>query len=306
MSSFAHIWTPNGPGLQAAMDVQIYTTDGFWTNPSPTSRRLGFYRLVGGGGGSGSGRRGAVDTVRCGGGGGAGGSVHEGWFFTDLLFDGQYVTVGSGGLPGNSPEAANTNGANGTVGGTTSFGELSARGGNPGMGGTTSSGVAGAATANSCLIGGAAASNLPGGAASTTGGVAGVPVNSNLILPSGGGAGAGITSGNVYNWPGRGGAIASASATAAGLAANYWSAAAYSAGDYAGLVGMNPTPPYPIFRNPWGVGLGGGGGKDSRSVCQRGGFPGGGGGGADARENGAEVIANDGYGGDGIAIIIVY
>jgi hypothetical protein len=183
---------------------------------------------------------------------------------------------------------------------------LTARGGNPGAGGTTSSGAGGAIISNGCLIGVSVTSSLIGGAASVTGGVGGAPANSNLILPSGGGAGGGITSQDVFSLPGRGGAIAAAHAAAAGLASNYWSAAPYSAGNYAVLPGQNETPPHPEFRNPWGVGLGGGGGNDDYGRSQRGGFPGGGGGGLDARVNGQSVVENLGYGGDGVITIIVF
>ncbi|NDD52893.1 hypothetical protein EBZ39_03265, partial [bacterium] len=192
MPDFAHIWTPNGPSLRAAMDVQIFTENGTWINPSPSVRRVGYYRLIGAGGSGGSGRRGAADTVRCGGGGGAPAAVVEGWFFTDLLADDgpdQTVFIGAGQPGGNAVTSNDTNGNPGTAGGATSWGNVTAAGGNPGSGGTTNLGSGGTAKTNACAVGISAANSLTGGAASVSGQAGGTPAASALALPAGGGAG---------------------------------------------------------------------------------------------------------------------
>jgi hypothetical protein len=297
-----------GPQMRQAIDVQIFTTSGTWVNPSPTVRRLGWYRLVGAGAGGGGGRRGAAGTVRCGGGGGAPGSVVEGFFWTDDWGNfGFPVEIGAGGLGGAGQSTDSTNGNHGSIGGDTRIMVpflsgttlLIAAGGNFGSGGTAGTGAGGGAKANTCSNGFVSVNSLTGGTASTSGGAGASPGTSTLSLPTGGGAGGGITSGNVSSAGGARGnrqTIVSPYAVASWTTSPGFDGAEYSA---------EPNT------SSFGQGGDGGGAMALRSginVAGNGGngeFPGGGGGGGGASLNGC-VSGAGGKGGDGVAIIVVF
>ncbi len=123
-------------------EVQVFEASDTWTKP--TGARIVEIICIGGGGGGGSGRRGADGTARAGGGGGAGGAFSTKIFTADLLTSTVAVTVGTGGTGGAEVTTDNTNGADGTAGSGSTFGDyLKAGGGAPGKGGNTTAGSGG-------------------------------------------------------------------------------------------------------------------------------------------------------------------
>lgn len=275
-----------------SLDIQIYTVDATWTNPSPSTAKRVFARLVGGGGGGGSGRKGPAGVNRFGGGGAGGGAVTEFWTLTTELGATQPVVVGANGTGGTAISADSTNGNNGTTGGDTTFAGATAAGGTYGGAGGSGSGVAGPALSNSCISGVSVAASIAGGAG---GAVAGAASNGALsALPTGGGGGGGLDSLNTNRAGGAGGPMG---------AAIMVSVVGGTAGTSGGGNGGNGNAGR-------GSGTGGGGGGSNNagnggSGGNGGGFGSGGGGGA-AGTNG---IGNSGAGGNGApgyALIITY
>jgi hypothetical protein len=268
-----------------APDVRYYTANSTWTNPSPSTPRRVFVRLVGGGGGGGSGRKGNAGTIRTGGGGGGGAAVIEFWALTTELGSTESVTVGAGGTGGASQATDATNGNQGLDGGNSIFAGTTAVGGSYGFGGTTTTGTAGALTANASVIGVDYASSAAGGAAGASG-VAGVAAAAVLFhAPTGGGGGGGLDASNTNRAGGAGGNMGTAGST---TLINGGAAGATGGGNGGnGLAGR-------------GSGTGGGGGGTSSAGAggnggNGGGFgSGGGGGGA-----GTSAVGNSGAGGDG-------
>jgi hypothetical protein len=288
-------WAAASGGGSATTDNRIYAADDTWTNPSPSTPKRVFVRLVSAGGGGGSGRKGASGEVRCGGGGGAAGSVVEYWTLTTELSATESVTIGAGGTGGASQTTNSSNGNAGTAGGDTIFNGTTAKGGGGGGGGTNAAGTAGANSTSATTIGAATANPSAGGAASGTGSTGAAGVASVASLPTGGGAGGGITSGNQANSGGAGGAIGNTPlGTLAGGTAGVWN------GTVAGVNGNAGR----------GSGTGGGGGAGSTSTNagsggSGGGYGSGGGGGGAATND----VGNSGAGGNGAggyALIITY
>lgn len=274
-------------------DNRLYTADDTWTNPSPSTPRRVFVRLVGGGGGGGSGRKGAEGSVRRGAGGGGAGGVVEFWALTTDLGSTESVVIGAGGTGGPGQTTNSTDGTNGVAGGDTTFAGNTAVGGNFGGAGATASSAGGAAKSNGNLIALTTSSTGAGGAGSATGtaGAAGAAVSS--AAPTGGGGGGGVTSANSASTGGAGGAMGLGTV---GQIAGGASGAASTAGG-AGVAAR-------------GSGTGGGGGGSSTSgnagAGGNGGGCGSGGGGGGAA---TDDVGNSGAGGNGApgyALIVTY
>jgi hypothetical protein len=177
-------------------DIQQFTSNGTWTNPSPLTAKLVDVIMIGGGGGGGSGRKGAVDSASGGGGGGGAGAVVHFQSLTTILATTLSAVVGSGGTGGAAVTVDDSNGNAGTDGGDTTFNSYTAAGGDGGAGGTTSGGAGGAAKTNANLIGGTLSNSLAG-ADGGAGSAATAASNSESYNPTGGGGGGGVTSGNL-------------------------------------------------------------------------------------------------------------
>lgn len=280
-------------GGSATTDVKLYTANDTWTNPSPSTAKRVFVRLVGGGGGGGSGRKGAAGSVRCGGGGGSAGSVVEFWLLTTELGSTASVTVGSGGTGGASVSANSTSGNAGSAGGDTVFASTTAVRGAGGSGGTAASGTGGSAIGQS-VIGLTSVTPQSGASASTSGGVGNPTAVTNYWTPTGGGAGGGITSANSASAGGSAGPI--------GL----WSTVGATDGGTGGAAGAAGGS----GSGGRGSGTGGGGGGGSTSGNagsggNGGGYGSGGGGGGASTDD----VGNSGAGGNGApgyALIITY
>jgi hypothetical protein len=286
-------WAAASGGGSATTDNRIYAADDTWTNPSPSTPKRVFVRLVSAGGGGGSGRKGASGEVRCGGGGGAAGSVVEYWTLTTELSATESVTVGAGGTGGASQATNSSNGSSGTAGGDTVFNGTTAKGGGGGGGGTNAAGTAGTNTANATTIGTASSNPPAGGAASATGSAGGTGGASVASLPTGGGAGGGMTTGNAVASGGAGGAIGN---TPLGTVAGG------TAGTTGGSGGNGNAGR--------GSGTGGGGGASSNTTNAGSGGSGGGygsgGGGGGAATNDVGNSGAGGNGASGYALIITY
>lgn len=251
--------------------------------------------LHGPGGGGGAGRRGAALSARFGGAAGGSGVAVRAVIPVQAIGGSIVVTFGAVGVGSAAIGADNTNGGNGTAGGTTSFGSLlRALGGNGGDGGAS--------------------------AASSTGGTQALGAGYD-VMPSGTGGGVTISGGNPTNgssggqgniagtgtgWGGTGGGGAGSlrnddAFTTAGAATANGSADSTTqiAGGIAGTVGSRPGG---NGNNPTGnqrrAGTGGGGGYASATTAAGAGGTGGngsGGGGGGASLNGFA----SGKGGDG-------
>lgn len=265
-----------------------------WTIPA-AAKAIRIY-AIGGGGGGGSGRRGASGTARFGGGGGSSAGVLD-----VLLTSADWganrvcsITVGAGGPGGAAVTANDTNGNSGQNGGATTITvnskTLSASQGGGASGGTSTSGNAGNPLA----------SPMPGqagGNSSATGTPGGAGYATVSFTSTGGGAGGGISTGDVsYNGgatridaPYNGGTNFSSSGTAPGGA---------------GTTGASNTFGVPL---PGGSGSGGAAGNSTTAGGDggNGGDYGGGGGGGGASFNGFNS-GKGGNGGNGFLRITVY
>lgn len=281
-------------GGSASVDAQIYTADDTWTNPSPSTAKRVYVRLVGGGGGGGSGRKGLASTARTGGGGGGGGAVCEFWALTTELSATQAVVVGAGGTGGAARTTNSTNGAGGTQGGTSSFAGFTAVGGFGGGGGQQQlAGAAGAAQTTATTIGLATGSTVAGAASSGSGTAGSQGGSAAASLPCGGGSGGGIQNTNIANNGGAGGAMGSA---------NFGTISGGTAGTSGGSGGAGNAGR--------GSGTGGGGGAGNRtsnagSGGNGGGFGAGGGGGGAGEDNASDSGAG-GNGAPGYVLVITY
>jgi uncharacterized delta-60 repeat protein len=110
------------------VDVQIFTESGSWVKPE--GYQMVKVYCVGAGQGGGSGRKGAENTSTYGGMGGFSGTISYSEFEINALLSTETVTIGAGGLGGQSRTTNSTSGENGLEGGSTQFGDLlRARGG---------------------------------------------------------------------------------------------------------------------------------------------------------------------------------
>ena len=104
----------------SAINIQTFTATGTWTKPDNSTRVHVTLWAGGASGGRGSG------TTR--GGGGGGGGYMEAWFAASTLGATESVTIGAGGVAGTGDAQ------NGTAGGNSVFGPMTAYGGGGGGG----------------------------------------------------------------------------------------------------------------------------------------------------------------------------
>jgi hypothetical protein len=293
-------WAAGGGGGGGSVEVQVYTANDTWNKPA--NAQWVEVVVIAGGGGGGSGERKANGTTRFGGGGGGAGAIVFWRFAASELGSTATVTVGAGGTGGAAIATDNTGGANGTAGGDSVFGPVTAKGGGGGGGSNGSAGAAGAASAgNTCQLWPSTAprAGISGGAGGANGGT-GV-----MMLPGGGGGGGGMNTSDVRTTAGSGSESGGGS-TPIGNRAQGGTGGSGSAGVNGGA-GSNGKP--------WaGAGGGGGGGGDSTTLGGsggNGGAYGGAGGGGGASPNGGTVGVNGGTGaggngGAGIVIVTTY
>lgn len=284
--------TLSASGGSSNVDVKLYTANDTWTNPSPSTAKRVFVKLIGGGAGGGSGRKGAAGTNRYGGSGGAPGATVETWFLTTDLASTISVTIGAGGGGGASVTTDSTDGNNGTAGGTTTFSTVSAVGGLAGVRGTATSANQPGGKSSSCLFGLTSAASLAAGSGSNTTGAS--VAASVASFPTGGGGGGGLNTSNTTASGGTGGGLGEST---------YLQLVAGGTAGAAGNNGGNGN-------SARGVGTGGGGGGSSASgnagAGGNGGGYGSGGGGGGAS---TDAVGNSGAGGNGAggyALIITY
>lgn len=285
--------------VEAAASVQVKTDiflvgSNTWTKEA-WAKHVHVILVAAGRGGS-SGATAAVGVAALGGGGGAPGAYVEWEFLASELTSTVTATVGATGVGG---AAVSTNSTAGNLpsvaaGDVTFGGYLTAKAGtaagSPQDGGTQRS--------NACLIRGVVP--FPSGSsgyASGSGNTGDAP-NAQTILgiPTGGGAGGGLTSGNTSNAGGAGGAY-TASTTVMPVAV------AATAGTANGGAGGTPV-------SVGLAGLGGAGGGAGNSAASidggagsAGAFPGGGGGGGGGARNGRSSGAGA-NGGAGVCVVI--
>jgi len=276
-------WMP-----QPLARINIYTSTGgnTWNKFPDASEVSGV--LIGAGGGGASGRRGAAGTDRFGGGAGAGGGYTSFKIPASVVGSTESVTVGLGGAGGTGIGADNTDGNNGTAGGSTTFGAWAiAPGGNAGSAGTAANGQGGTSNTTQGMF-----FNGAGG-----GGQNGLGSNGGFgyhYAAGGGGGGGGI---NVANANGNGGNGGQGS-----ISRN----STLSGGTGGVVAGANATVGTSASTSEGSGGGGGGGGgatSGTFNVGKTGGNYGGGGGGGGAVINGTAGGAG-GAGANGIAIII--
>jgi len=297
--------TLSGTTLNAATgaaDTQVFTTNGTWTNPSPSSNRLVDVLLIGGGGGGGSGRVAANGTSRSGGGGGEAGAIVLFRTSTNRLAASIPVTVGAGGDGGASVpfSAGSANGNDGTAGGKSKFGVVVAPGGDYGTGGSSSTGAGGSTSGNVSFFYSAVDKwiRATGGTGRSTSQGDNAPTSSIEGIPTGGGGGGGISSTDVYYNGGNGGISGDE-----GYGEPYISSAA-PGGVYSGFnnAANNGSNGILAFMNYSGWGGGGGSANGSGGS---GGLYGGGGGGGGAGLSGGFPSFDSGAGGAGASGIVV-
>lgn len=282
----------------ATLDVQGGSTSGTWTNPAPTVARPMLIHGHSAGSGGGTGRRGAAGSLRTAGAAGAAGCPFMTWALTTDFPASVPYTVGAGGAGAPAPAADNTDGSAGSTGGATFFGASYVT---YCIGGINAGSTAGGRGGNAIgtATGGVSALLGPaGGASNATGGVGavggpptlanGLPINA----ASAGGAGGGVSTGDVQSAGSIGGNMGAGTKT--GGAAGAAGGGSGGPGDPTG--GING-----------GLGGGGGGGNNAGGggAGGDGGFPAAGGGGAGAGTNGTTGQPG-GRGGDGVIRIVTF
>lgn len=169
---------------------------------------------IGGGGAGGSGRKGAAGTARSGGAGGGAGGITDITLNTISLGSSLNIVIGAGGTGGLAVTTNSTNGNAGGNGGLTSVtlsGDANgtvivASGGTGGGGGTTAivNGAVGSFSVKDSIRG---TQQGAGGTTSVTNNP-NTPTAATSYVPTGGGAGGGISTSNVAYNGGAGGSIA--------------------------------------------------------------------------------------------------
>jgi len=109
-------------GSVASASIQEFTSSGTWTKPSGANFVM--VEALGGGGGGGSGQITSAGSDQWGGCGGGGGAYAYRVFKASELPSSVVVTVGAGGTGGAAKTGTSENGAAGTNGGNSSFGNL--------------------------------------------------------------------------------------------------------------------------------------------------------------------------------------
>jgi hypothetical protein len=306
--------------LLAGGYIQILNSDSPFTLTTPPGLAKHTAELWAGGAGGGSGRRGAAGGIRAAGSGGGGGAYNTITLTTADMGASVTVTVAGTAAGGAAIAVDTTNGANGTVGGNTTFGSLlTAFGGGAGFGGqaASNSGGTGGGTTEVGQTGGAGA--VRGGGALTTnvmGAFAGGGSNAGVAgQPSGwgGSGGGGVvasvagTVGGATSKGGRGGggggALDAANVARAGGAGGAGTTNGGGGGAGGAATGANGTAGTagPTIEGPGTGGGGGGAGAAAGGSGGNGGIACGGGGGA-ASVNGN----NSGAGGSGGAGLVRY
>jgi hypothetical protein len=180
--------------------LRFATPGSFTYLPTPGVKEI-YVVGIGGGGGGGSGMRWAAGFLRMGGQGGtAGGWSDKTISAAQLNFStGHVLTIGAGGIGGAAPTADNSYGADGTAGGTTTFGSfVMANGGLAGLGGNNT-------ITMPSLLGGIGSVN--GGTSSGNSAPGGAYVGQarpNGMAPGGGGYAGGVSAANAATGSGFG------------------------------------------------------------------------------------------------------
>lgn len=275
-----------------APDVQTFTISGTWAKPSGAVWVA--VTMIGAGQGGGSGRRGATLTVRCGGGGGCGGATGRWECPASSLPATVAITIGAGGVGGSAITTDDTNGAAGSVPGSTVFGSYlsSYGGGSAGQGGTAATGTGGSGTGS-----GAGPFGTGGGAGGNASTIGGTGIAGGWACASGGGAGGGVNTSDASGAGGSGGS---------NTGFQPWIGSGGTGGTAGGGNGGNGTNGVAgTCMTASGGGGGGSGVAVNGGTGGSGGFPGGGGGGGGAAINGKNSGAG-GTGGSGLVQVITY
>lgn len=292
------------PARAVTVDVQEFTAAGTSTWTKPVGAKIVHIIMHGAGGGGGSGRRrGTGDSFNSqGAGGGVAGSRVELWVGATSLSDTETVIVGAGGTAGAARTVDNTNGEDGSQGGTTSFKNWSAQGGFWGHGGSIGTGATTQGAVRAIAVTSSGTTLFTGGNAGTNGtGNGGAGSRNGLSAGVGGSGGAIVnaspTTGYTGGAGGRGGSLA---VTTSGGTGGGGTGGTASGG--AGGAGAAADDEY------FGGDGGGGGGNGTAQAAGaggNGGYPGGGGGGGGASNAGYNSGAG-GTGADGYVRVTTY
>lgn len=292
------------PARAATVDVQEFTSPGTSSWTKPVGAKIVHVVMHGAGGGGGSGRRRSAGDVfnSQGAGGGVAGSRVELWVGAASLSDTETVIVAAGGTAGAARTVDNTNGADGSQGGATSFKNWSAQGGFWGNGGSVGTGSSIQGAVRAIAVTSSGTTLFTGANAGTNGtGNGGAGSRNGLSAGVGGSGGAVVnaspTTGYTGGAGGRGGSLA---VTTSGGTGGGGTAGTASGG--AGGAGAAADDEY------FGGDGGGGGGNGTAQAAGAGGaggYPGGGGGGGGAGNAGHNSGAG-GAGADGYVRVTTY